>query len=114
MLQEIVLNKLPDLSELKAEVAPYVQVFKNGELVFTSLDLYYLKRRYVRQKVKEIAQQKLPLTIKIGVKVQDDVLLRCRSYVSEDKRISLFRLYFHTSFVTGNALGFSKVSSASR
>ncbi len=47
---------------------------------------------------------------KVGIKVENDVLLRCRHYAGENDRVSMFRLYFHTSFVSGNILRFNKVS----
>jgi len=62
-----------------------------------------------RKKIKEDSKSKLPLIIKVGMRVDNDVLIRCRNYVNEKTRTSLFRVYFHTSFITGNALGFSKV-----
>ena len=42
------------------------------------------------------------------MKVENDVLLRCRQFINENERASMFRLYFHTSFINTKVLRFSK------
>ena len=58
---------------------------------------------------KAITLNETRCSIKIGMEVESDVLIRCRNYINDDKRVSMFRLYFHTSFVIGNELAFPKV-----
>jgi len=59
--------------------------------------------------IRALKIEDLSCSFKVGVRINDDVLLRCRHYKNEEERVSLFRLFFHTSFVKGNLMRFTKV-----
>ena len=44
----------------------------------------------------------------VGVWMEGDVLIRCRHLSPEGKRITLFKIMFNTSFVSGQTLRFKK------
>lgn len=63
---------------------------------------------YGSNQLKGLVSRDLSCSFKVGMRVENDVLLRCRHYKSESERVSMFRLVFHTSFVSHNLLRFTK------
>jgi len=59
--------------------------------------------------IRALRKEDLSCSFKVGVIIFDDILLRCRHYKSETERVSLFRVFFHTSFVQQNLLRFTIV-----
>ncbi len=73
---------------------------------------FYALRKSTSQKsnpIRALETKDLSCSFKIGIKINDDVLLRCRHFKSEAERISMFRVFFHTSFISQNFLRFTKV-----
>lgn len=66
-------------------------------------------RSNARQEAKGLGIEDLSCVFKVGAKLENDVLLRCRHFASERKRISMFRICFHTSFVSAAVVRFSRV-----
>lgn len=66
-------------------------------------------RDRARNSAKGFSVKDLSCVIKVGVRIENDTLIRCRHFENNSERVSMFRLYFHTSFVTGNVLRFPKV-----
>eukprot|EP00347_Sterkiella_histriomuscorum_P007642 403348134 len=124
ILQRIIMNGIPDIeSELeedgqidteesndetldknspgkrvrqKALCAPYIQLFKNGQRLFQSVQ---------KNKFPECFYTKDSCAIfEVGQRVENDILLRFRHFRSNQSRISMFRATVHTSFAANNVI----------
>lgn len=86
--------------------APYLQIFKAGQLVFTTAAAMHYNQ----------SKEELPfcqgvdgaLSFHIENVVQGDILVRCRHLTSQGQRVSMFRAAFHTGYVPPNVMRLPK------
>lgn len=78
--------------------APYLQIFKGGQLIFTSA-----ATTSFQQADKDELPFCLPsdgtVSFPIETVIQGDVLIRCRHLTRKGQRVSMFRAAFHTGYV---------------
>ena len=126
VLRRAILNGIPNFSggTLRG-CCPYLQVFKNGKLVFTTTwsrstsaaaDQSKEKDKETPQKSKQqstavewIAETEGSIAFTLDCLVQGDILIRCRHVTSDGRRISMFRAAFHTGYVPLGILRLTKV-----
>mmetsp|Transcript_32400 Transcript_32400/g.64206 ORF Transcript_32400/g.64206 Transcript_32400/m.64206 type:complete len:836 (-) Transcript_32400:189-2696(-) len=86
--------------------APYLQVFKSGELVFTTA----AQGGEVNAKGEALPwvyPSDGPTAFPINLVIQGDILLRCRHLTAAGRRLSMFRAAFHTGYVPAGVLRLS-------
>lgn len=98
-LQSIIFSHVPEVRGVKRHFTPYVQLFREGKIVFNSLSAGEL-RHYVSTDLSVLFDLG-------GLPVSDDVLVRCKHFESNAQRVSLFRVMWHSGFVFGNFLRFT-------
>lgn len=64
-----------------------------------------------REKPRTYQEKDNVIWFDIGVELTEDVLIRCRHYVSSEERISIFRILFHPAFAFTEVVRFFKVTS---
>jgi len=80
---------------------PYIQIFKDAKLIFSSTD------NSEPQKIKEMEGSCI---FDIKIPINGDILIRCKHNHSEFSKISVFRIFFNTSFAKNNFIRMSKNS----
>lgn len=86
--------------------APYLQIFKAGQLVFTTAASLHYNQTKEELPFCQVADG----TISFHVEnvVQGDILLRCRHLTAQGQRVSMFRAAFHTGYVPPNVMRLKK------
>ena len=87
--------------------APYLQLFKGGNLIFTTA----ASMNY-SQSVDELPFCTIsdgPVSFLVDATIQGDVFLRCRHLTKSGQRVSMFRAAFHTGYVPPRVLRLTKV-----
>ncbi len=109
LIDRIIFNGVPDCEASygkgrinKVRCKPYVQIFQQNNLIFSSLD-------NPNNTLPSLTDSDQPFSFYVGVKVVNDVLIRLRHYHSEEQRDSVCRVYFNTSFISDNYLRVNKV-----
>ena len=86
--------------------APYLQIFKAGQLVFTTAAALHYNQRKDELPFCQVIDG--PLSFHIENVVQGDILVRCRHLTSQGQRVSMFRAAFHTGYVPPNVMRLTK------
>lgn len=86
--------------------APYLQLFKAGELVYTSAATLHVQQSEEELPFVQVIDGTVPFNI--NEIIQGDILIRCRHLTFNKKRISMFRAAFHTGYVPPNVLRLTK------
>ena len=110
VLRSVTLHGVPAFGEGPegGGCAPYLQVFKGGELLHSSL------RASGGELVEPawVPSASPSVTFDVGVPMCGDILLRCRHLGSGSTgggvRVTIFRAAFHTGFISDGLLRFSK------
>jgi hypothetical protein len=86
--------------------APYLQIFKAGQLVFTTAASLHYNQTKEELPFCQVADG----TISFHVEnvVQGDILLRCRHLTAQGQRVSMFRAAFHSGYVPPNVMRLKK------
>ncbi|KAL7537743.1 hypothetical protein ACHAXR_008028 [Thalassiosira sp. AJA248-18] len=86
--------------------APYLQIFKAGNLVFTTA----ASVNYAQSKddLPFCATSDGPVSFLTEAVVQGDILLRCRHLTKSGQRLSMFRCAFHTGYIPPKVLRLTK------
>lgn len=86
--------------------APYLQIFKAGQLVFTTAASLHYNQKQDELPFCQVADG----TVSFHVEnvVQGDILLRCRHLTASGQRVSMFRAAFHTGYVPPNVMRLTK------
>lgn len=74
---------------------PYIQIFQNGRLLFSSLKQDKLKGK----SIQEYYSSDGSFSFDVNHVLIGDVLLRCRHMELSGKRVSMFRAGFHTGYI---------------
>lgn len=86
--------------------APYLQIFKAGQLVFTTAATLHYNQTKEELPFCQIADG--PISFHIENVVQGDILIRCRHLTVQGQRVSMFRAAFHTGYVPPNVMRLTK------
>jgi tensin len=93
-------------SEALLGCAPYLQIFKAGNLIFTTAaSVNYAQ---TKDDLPFCAVGSGPVSFLAEAVVQGDILLRCRHLTKSGQRISMFRCAFHTGYVPPKVLRLTK------
>ncbi|KAL9179452.1 hypothetical protein ACHAXT_008742 [Thalassiosira profunda] len=95
-----------DSGEMVFGCAPYLQIFKAGNLVFTTA----ASVNYAQSKddLPFCTTTDGPVSFVTEAVVQGDILLRCRHLTKSGQRVSMFRCAFHTGYVPPKVLRLTK------
>ena len=86
--------------------APYLQIFKAGNLVFTTAAS--VKYAQTKDDLPFCTVADGPVSFLTEAVVQGDILLRCRHLTRSGQRVSMFRCAFHTGYVPPKVLRLTK------
>jgi len=86
--------------------APYLQIFKAGQLVFTTAASLHYNQSKDELPFCQVADGAISFYIENVV--QGDILIRCRHLTSQGQRVSMFRAAFHTGYVPPNVMRLTK------
>ncbi|KAL7509946.1 hypothetical protein ACHAXN_007590 [Cyclotella atomus] len=93
-------------SEPMLGCAPYLQIFKAGNLIFTTAaSVNYAQ---TQNDLPFCAASSGPVSFLTESVVQGDILLRCRHLTKSGQRISMFRCAFHTGYIPPKVLRLTK------
>ena len=93
-------------SEALLGCAPYLQIFKAGNLIFTTAaSVNYAQ---AQDDLPFCSTGSGPVSFLTEAVVQGDILLRCRHLTKSGQRISMFRCAFHTGYVPPKVLRLTK------
>lgn len=95
-----------DPGELIMGCAPYLQIFKAGQLVFTTAASLHYNQDKDELPFCQVADG--AISFHVENVVQGDVLIRCRHLSSQGQRVSMFRAAFHTGYVPPNVMRLTK------
>jgi hypothetical protein len=100
-------NAPPPPREALSGCAPYLQLFKAGNLVFTTAaSVNYAQ---TKDDLPFCSTSDGPVSFLVETVLQGDVLLRCRHLTKSGQRVSMFRAAFHTGYVPPKVLRLTKV-----
>jgi len=86
--------------------APYLQIFKAGQLVFTTAASLHYNQGKDELPFCQVADG--TVSFHIDNVVQGDILIRCRHLTTQGQRVSMFRAAFHTGYVPPNVMRLTK------
>ena len=86
--------------------APYLQIFKGGNLVFTTAA--QVNYAQTKDDLPFCTTNDGPVSFLAEAVVQGDILLRCRHLTKSGQRLSMFRCAFHTGYVPPKVLRLTK------
>ena len=86
--------------------APYLQIFKAGQLVFTTAATLHYQQKEDELPFCQVVDG--TVSFQMDVVVQGDILLRCRHLTANGQRVSMFRTAFHTGYVPPNVMRLTK------
>ena len=96
----------PPPREALSGCAPYLQLFKAGNLVFTTAaSVNYAQ---TKDDLPFCSTSDGPVSFLVETVLQGDVLLRCRHLTKSGQRVSMFRAAFHTGYVPPKVLRLTK------
>ena len=119
LLRRVILNSVPffgDDGYGNAGCCPYIQLFKNGQLIATAIPSMDIDPGKVTDHTDHgkksppswIRTTEGAVSFVVDVLVRGDVLLRCRHVTVDGARESMFRAAFHTGYVPYGVLRLSK------
>ena len=95
VLRRMIINTIPNFNGDEGGCRPYIQIFKNGKLLFTST----WRNAQEGTDIKSYYQSDGSFALQIDCVVQGDVLIRCRHLSERQERQSMFRAAFHTGYI---------------
>lgn len=108
VLRRVILNSVPCLesggSAGSGGCRPFLQLFRAGRLVFSSLWRDAERGRGL----PFVTCDEGSIKFDVDTPLQGDVLLRCRHVAGDRSRVSMFRAAFHTGFVQDGMLRFPR------
>lgn len=94
------MNGIPVIEHQGSCVRPYLQIFKGAEMIYSSISTDVPALSYF--------QSDMSISFDVGIEAEGDVLIRCRHIGKDNKRITIFRVMFHTAFMSDIHIRFSK------
>eukprot|EP00742_Colponemidia_sp_Colp-10_P005471 GILJ01005846.1.p1 GENE.GILJ01005846.1~~GILJ01005846.1.p1 ORF type:complete len:443 (+),score=58.40 GILJ01005846.1:40-1368(+) len=101
VLRRVIFNGIPQMeTDGGSSCRPYLQLFKAGQLIYSSTRKEKLIRSYFASDIS--------FSFSVETILEGDILLRCRHLARDSTRVSMFRVAFHTGFVGAGILRLSK------
>mmetsp|Transcript_3176 Transcript_3176/g.3425 ORF Transcript_3176/g.3425 Transcript_3176/m.3425 type:complete len:596 (-) Transcript_3176:108-1895(-) len=104
-LERVIMNKVPVMEMSQNQQVfcrPYIQVFKNGKMLFSSQKDEETPRYMADDNEDE------SVIFNVGLKFIGDILIRVRHLTNRGQRISMFRVVLHTGFIADNVMRITK------
>ncbi|OMJ92954.1 hypothetical protein SteCoe_4172 [Stentor coeruleus] len=89
-ISKIILDGIPLIEQEGASVRPYLQIFQNSELVYTS---YKKDTPLISYYPSDIS-----IVFELDLEIEGDVIIRCRHLGNDNKPITILRAMIHTAF----------------
>lgn len=99
-------NDVYDPDHILMGCAPYLQIFKAGQLVFTTAASLHYNQPKDDLPFCQIADG--PISFHVENVVQGDILVRCRHLTAQGQRVSMFRAAFHTGYAPPTVMRLTK------
>jgi hypothetical protein len=99
-------KKDQDNEERLMGCAPYLQIFKAGQLVFTTAATLHFHQS--EEELPFVQGVDGPVPFNVEQIIQGDILIRCRHLTFGKQRVSMFRSAFHTGYVPPNVMRLTK------
>lgn len=99
-IRRVIIDGIPVIEKQGTAVRPYLQVFRNSQLVFNSHSQDFPPVSY------EV--EDLSIVFDMELEIQDDVFVRCRHLGRDGQAVTIFRMMFHTAFVDNDVIRFEK------
>jgi tensin len=94
---------------LRMGCAPYLQIFKAGELLHTApASLGYAEKEKDPNELPFCQVADGTVSFHVNAMVQGDVLIRCRHLTRNRQRVSMFRAALHTGYVPPKVMRLTK------
>lgn len=99
-IKKLILDGIPIIDKQNEGFRPYIQIYKNSDLIFMS---------HSQSNPPEWYDQKdLSIFFDVNVEIEEDVMIRCRHLARDNSTFTVFRVMFHTAFVNSEVLRFEK------
>jgi hypothetical protein len=95
-----------DPEVLRMGCAPYLQLFKAGQLLHTAPASLHFQQASDELPFCQVADGSI--SFHVNQIVQGDILIRCRHLTASRQRVSMFRAAFHTGYVPPNVMRLTK------
>ncbi|OMJ79974.1 hypothetical protein SteCoe_19893 [Stentor coeruleus] len=99
-IHKIILDGIPIIEQEGTAVRPYLQIFRNSELVYNSHSKDFPPVSYY--------QYDISIAFDMNLEIEGDVLIRCRHLGKDNKPLTIFRAMFHTAFCKDLVVRFHK------
>ena len=86
--------------------SPYLQIFKAGNLVFTTAAAMSYSQS--ENDLPFCCPSDGPISFNVETIVQGDILIRCRHLTRKGQRVSMFRAAFHTGYIPPKVMRLTK------
>lgn len=100
-IRKVILDGIPEIEKVGTAVRPYLQIFKNSELIYNSHSQGYPPVSY------EIGDG--CIVFELDLEIEEDVVVRCRHLGRDGQALTIFRVMFHTAFTENEIISFSKL-----
>mmetsp|Transcript_222 Transcript_222/g.208 ORF Transcript_222/g.208 Transcript_222/m.208 type:complete len:196 (+) Transcript_222:615-1202(+) len=94
------MNGIPIIEKQGSCVRPYIQIFKGSNMIYSS----------IKKDAPPLSffESDMSISFDIDLEAEGDILIRCRHQTKDNKRITIFRVMFHTAFVSDIHIRFAK------
>ena len=99
-IKKIIIDGIPKIDKQNEGVRPYIQIYKNSDLVFMSHSQENPPEWY--------DQNDLSIVFNLNLEIEEDVMIRCRHLARDNSTFTIFRVMFHTAFVNSEVFRFDK------
>lgn len=99
-IRKIILEGIPLIERIGTAIRPYLQIFKNSELIYNSHSQEYPPVSY------ELGDG--CIVFELDLQVEEDLVVRCRHLGRDGQASTIFRVMFHTAFTENEIVTFSK------
>jgi hypothetical protein len=98
-IERLIMSGIPRF-DVNGSVRPYLQIFKNAKLVYTSSKK--------GEELKWYRPEDHSILFPVGQVLEGDILIRIRHHNSDNNRVSMLRFGFHTGFIEPGNVRFTK------
>ncbi|OMJ76684.1 hypothetical protein SteCoe_23880 [Stentor coeruleus] len=99
-IHKIILDGIPIIEQEGTAIRPYLQIFRNSELVYNSHSKDFPPVSYYKSDIS--------IAFDMDLEIEGDVFIRCRHLGKDSKPLTIFRVMFHTAFCQDLVMRFHK------
>lgn len=99
-IHKVILDGIPLIEKEGTAVRPYLQIFRNSELVYNSHSKDFPPVSYY---ISDIS-----IAFDMNLEIEGDILIRCRHLGKDNKPLTIFRSMFNTAFCQDLVVRFHK------